>query len=71
MAHNSGDTAAAVNRAQAAARDVREAADSCKVSALRDEGHSIAAKAQEVLSKIEERVGLQTAWCCCMFLPTC
>jgi hypothetical protein len=55
--NNSGATAAALGRAQAAARDVREAADSCKVSALRDEGHSIAQKAQDVLSKIEERVG--------------
>lgn len=36
---------------------MKEAANSCKVQSLRDEGHSIAQKAQEVLRQIEERVG--------------
>jgi hypothetical protein len=50
------DTSRVLQRVREAAQDVREAANSCKVIGLKDEGHSIAQKAQEVLSKIEERV---------------
>lgn len=52
------ETKRVLQRVREAAQEVREAANSCKVIGLKDEGHSIAQKAQEVLSKIEERVGV-------------
>lgn len=42
--------------AAAAAESVREAANGCKLQALRDEGHGFAQKAQEILAKIEDKV---------------
>lgn len=44
--------------ARSATQSVREAANGCKVQALKDEGHGFAQKAQEILSKIEEKVGV-------------
>lgn len=65
LSQSSSTAVHAVGRARAAADDVREAANSCKLSSLRDEGHSIALKAQEILSHIEERVGVaDVRWVC-------
>lgn len=47
----------ALERARRAAQDVKELASSCKTQSLRDEGCSIAQKAQEVISQVEEKVG--------------
>jgi len=47
----------ALEQARRAAQDVRELASTCKVQLLRDEGCSIAQKAEEVISQIEEKVG--------------
>jgi hypothetical protein len=47
--------------ARSATQSVREAANGCKVQALKDEGHGFAQKAQEILSKIEEKVGCSCA----------
>lgn len=52
------ETSRVLQRVTEATKDVREAANTCKVIGLKDEGYSIAQKAQEVLSKIEERVGV-------------
>jgi len=56
MERLSAASALALEQARRAAQDVRELASSCKVQSLRDEGCSIAQKAQEIISQIEEKV---------------